>query len=649
METKTSEKSSPAFIQDIKDVRRIYKTTTRLKNKSWYKDPFQMNTQLHIFIGKDTGAISYIRRNKTNQWEKGPNLNPNLPESIEETFVPIIQNYVENKKHAGLGVIFYIADKFQTGRINSTIIQNMSLNDIREEIVDNPKSIIEGSNEAVEQFSWRAFPVSTKEKAVAVGCEKKYDVFMKALCKFGEKHNIPITTRAVSAPLCALSSLPYIIKNKPNAPFFNLLMYPKFTTLSIYNDVGDLLHLQALDHVGNKEEPNNLPQTIELLCGKHSIENPYIFIIPMGSKSAGETQINLEEFFEDATVYSLSPTQSDVQIHTEPNKALSIEEKGSNNQWDWASINAYDLKDGKLQEETCPQPEEQEGATSIIPNVTRAWSLQDLNPADVLQQVRLEIVGAVEPTLDEEKYPLYAANSFKTIVNEAWGIQNFLPQNREQHFPSRNELKLYKYTKLFLIFGTLGTVAFSALQLYKANNIVNTPEWSHTSSGRDARDQKSKQIITKHKELGNIMVDRSSMWSTLELPSILTNGGDTLLTSCKYFFDIDSFNRKNKKGYSRNWVIAGYTNNNDIDYIMSLNTENGVNSLFDQLYKTTGDENYNLDGRQIPSATITTQENRAYNPDGLRREEHFQYKINLSINQVIEPEDENAFNVKKKK
>ena len=70
---------SLSFAKRFKQAKQLAKETSRADNPNWYADALAINLQLHIFVGSDSGAISYIRNMESGAWAKGPNISPEMP------------------------------------------------------------------------------------------------------------------------------------------------------------------------------------------------------------------------------------------------------------------------------------------------------------------------------------------------------------------------------------------------------------------------------------------------------------------------------------------------------------------------------------------------------------------------------------------
>ncbi len=137
-----SQPDSISFKQRFKQAKKLLKQTSRANNPNWYADALAVNIQLHIFVGSDSGAISYIRNTESGAWAKGPNISPEMeedPSLLKPVLDGIIAEYLSEAKAPGLGVILYVADEFSTAELGPEHQNPAEVEELRKLIKENPR------------------------------------------------------------------------------------------------------------------------------------------------------------------------------------------------------------------------------------------------------------------------------------------------------------------------------------------------------------------------------------------------------------------------------------------------------------------------------------------------------------------------------
>ena len=413
--------------QRYKQAIKLQKHTSRSSNPDWYKDALGINLQLHIFVGSDSGAISYIRNTKDSSWSKGPNISSDMqtnPALINEILQGIYNEHLAKESKPSLGVTLYVADEFSTAELGPEHQNPAEIDELRKLIIENPSSILEDQTISNESHSWRLFPYPGASGgnafATAISLSRKYDKLLSYLREYGRENNFPIKTRAVSAPLCTISALPWLLEQTPENGFVTALHYPRFTVLAFFNTHGDLILIRTLQHHGNAPFAPNTASAINTTAVSLELSNPHVFILPMAGQPPMGLSGSISSIMPNSEVITLSPTSSQLHIPTAPSSASKKELLGMTRPWKWSDLTAQT----KL--ETDSTPTQDNSLDSAIPGVTRPWRVQDMAATAMLSQVRLEVVSTTSPPTASNS-PLAESHTFSTLVREMWPIQDFLP------------------------------------------------------------------------------------------------------------------------------------------------------------------------------------------------------------------------------
>lgn len=620
----------------------IFNTTSRASNPHWYTDALAIETQLHVFIGSDTGAISYILNQREGSWSKGPNLTPKMmsePDQLEEVLEALIETEVKARKPA-LGIILYIADEFNTAELGQDYQNPAEVTELRDLIIEDPSAVLDDRTLSNDTHTWRIFPypgaAGGNQFATAISFSRRHENFITNARAYGEKNNIPIRTRAISAPLCTITALPWLLEKTPDNGFVTALHYPRFTVLSFFNNAGDLVLIRTLQHHGNMAFPPNIGGAIMTTAHSLELTNPHIFILPMAGRPPEGMSETLTTSMPNSQIITLSPTSSPLHIPTAPNSSPKNDLPGVTRAWKWSDLHAVPA------EEATPEQAEKT-PESAIPGVTRPWKIQDMEAVSMLQQVRLEVVAITNPPAASQS-ALASSHTFSILIGEMWPIQDFLPCSKEQRalYPNALEmrmLKLSQYLKLAGIAAAAGFICFTGWKYWQTRQ---HEAWDYKP---ELAAQKLVLLKNQEKEFvlyEEVMKERSKAWTTMEsIFYIFPPEANILLSNFTYNIAKLSDFRSDRVGFVKNNKITGFAPYESLDYLNRLNTEAGLKGIYAAIAEATNDESFVLEpGDRLPQINLQTEENRSYNIDAQPGSKNsFPYIFTLNIKQPYSSED----------
>lgn len=618
----------------------IHKKTSRSSNPEWYKDALGINLQLHIFIGSDMGAISYIRNTKDSSWSKGPNISPEMqaePSLLSSILEGIYNEHLSKESNPSLGVILYVADEFSTAELGPEYQNPAEIEELRKLIIENPSSILDDQSISNESHSWRLFPYpgasGGKAFATAISFSRKHDHMLSYLREYGREHNFPIATRAISAPLCTISALPWLLEQTPENGFVTALHYPRFTVLAFFNTHGDLILIRTLQHHGNAPFAPNTASAINTTAISLELTNPHVFILPMAGQPPMGLSGSISSIMPESQVITLSPTSSQLHIPTAPSSSAKKELLGMTRPWKWSDLTAQT----KL--ESDPTPSQDQSLDSAIPGVTRPWRVQDMAATAMLSQVRLEVVSTTNPPTASNS-PLAESHTFSTLVKEMWPIQDFLPADNEEveMYPNQLEMKIIKFGRIFKIASAVIVLGVAGLFAVEVMQTRSHPAWDYEPGLSQLELQKYRKELNKHQHWDNMLSTRSQLWSNFELASIMfPEDQGIIIDSFNYSASISSPElNASAAPFSRTWVVDGKVSEESKQYIYKLNSRDGMKEIFKKVYEATGDESFNPDvfsRAPIPNITFNRITDRSAASEG------YVLNFKMTITQNIRGED----------
>lgn len=271
-------------LQQYRQASNILRKTSRAKNPAWYREPLELDFQLHI---RTDGAsvTAFLHDARENLWAPGPALTEQhlLDPAAITAYTAAAVEHVRSTGGTSLGVIIHVADEFALTEIKPELDDREKLPQLREQIIHEPASVLAESIQE-DQSSWRLFPYissSSHSIATAVTLSRRYAPTLEALRAYGESEDFPIIATALSAPLVALLGIHENVKRTPDRPEVIILQYASFTVIGFFDSNTNLMLLRTQLHRGLRRPPN-FRHTIATALASLEIEAPDIFIFPLG-------------------------------------------------------------------------------------------------------------------------------------------------------------------------------------------------------------------------------------------------------------------------------------------------------------------------------------------------------------------------------
>ncbi|MFD2257782.1 hypothetical protein ACFSSA_13960 [Luteolibacter algae] len=283
----------------------IHRESSRASQAAWYQNALELDMQLHISVD-GTRIESFFYNRSKNEWSDGPAINDELfvdPEQIS-VFAAQLQKYVRASKGNSVGVVLHIADEFATAELKQSLDNPAALSELRETAYHNPGEILDDSSVPPDQGSWRVLPypaAGSEVIATTISLTRSLEFFTVGLRNYGNDHNFPIITQALSAPLIAIMGLPSIIDFGGEKPVVAIMQYPWFTAMAFFNEHGDLRLLRALQHRGLRR-PSNFRHAVLATNAALEFVDPDIHILPLGDEIDPKLVEDLQKSFPESMV-----------------------------------------------------------------------------------------------------------------------------------------------------------------------------------------------------------------------------------------------------------------------------------------------------------------------------------------------------------
>jgi hypothetical protein len=253
----------------------------------------------------------------------------------------------------------------------------------------------------------------------------------------------------------------------------------------------------------------------------------------------------------------------------------------------------------------------------------------------------------------------FGSNTFTTLRDEKWALQNFLQAPREvvEVFPSRSEMRLLRVLRLSRVALFALTVLCIAYVVLGIVGLIRRPEWAFDPSEADVIKTRLSKLTTERQAAdhwSNLLEDRSKAWAAMEsLSQMFPENGGMLVKTYTHSSKPDATPGQVKVGFIKEWRITGCARDEALDYLNNLNTREGISEHFSEIAKITGNQSYNPTiGNRSISVNMRTQENGMFKPlppeeTVLADESTYPFTFELTITQRFEATDPMAINVPK--
>lgn len=575
-----TEEIHPSKLNIFQQYRRTVKfasTTSRLKNKDWYRDALALDVQIHCYIKDDGGASCFLHVVSSDFYEQIGTLNPSqLTQYSElEKFVNQTLFHEAAKRAKSLGIILYLADEMSIASLGPEHENPGDMNGLRTMMVDSPKKALDDKTVSVESHAWRLFPYAGasegNEFATAVAVSRKYEDTLRVFREIGEDMNLPIMTEALCAPLCAIASMPWFSKTDRNGTVA-VLNYDKFTLLAFFNSSFDLMLLRYMPHSNGAKVPANIGPAVLATAAAFELEDPAIQLLPLSGQDVDPAIISLQSSMMGSEIMLVD-----------------------------------------------------------ISEIMKKKNLPENTPLEMLVSTQ-----KIDPAI----CPLAENETFSSYQDEEWHLQDFLAPSRKELelHPGAKDIKLLKLgrrAKMLAAVALVGVVLYSGFDVWKK---MASPAWLHKPNNSASSTAMLNEKVKQYGHWNNLLKGRSKGWVSMELVTqMIPNDGSVILKEVDHQVTQKPEKDGKKLGFKKEWNISGLANDAGLKYLAEMNTRQGVQKLFSNVAKTTGNSAY------LPSAgkrniTVTLEKkNNSANPGSKMK-----YAFSMVITQTFASTDDMA-------
>ena len=278
---------------------KLAKTTSRMKNPAWYQDALELDIQVHCYLQNEGDVECFVYIKSLNTFQKIGGLTQRQLQMADEleNFVNRVLETEGTQKAKALGVVFYLADELSIAGLGPEHQNPVEIENLRAMMIDDPTEVLDDKTVSSETHAWRLFPYpgapAGNEFATAVAVSRRHDDALRIFRKIGCDRNLPIRTCALSAPLCAIASLPWYTVAKENGTI-GIYNYETFTVLSFYNKHADLMMVRYMPHPSGGLIPANIGPAVMATATAFELESPEINVLSMVGHDVGGMVVSLQ-------------------------------------------------------------------------------------------------------------------------------------------------------------------------------------------------------------------------------------------------------------------------------------------------------------------------------------------------------------------
>lgn len=263
-------------------------------------------------------------------------------------------------------------------------------------------------------------------------------------------------------------------------------------------------------------------------------------------------------------------------------------------------------------------------------------------PADM----PLEYIATTQD-LDTELHPLGNNETFTSLREDSWHLQDFLSPDQEEldMYPGQADMKLLKIGKrskkiaALILIGIISHSALSTLSKLKSE------AWFHKPQDFAATNMALTAELSRYQRWDNLLMDRSKAWVSMELIARLTPGdGSVILENVKHVAAQKQNKSSARIGLAKEWVIRGYASDKGIEFLEQFSTRDGIKKLFMDVARETENSAYNPDiNKRDLTVSLQQRPNPSYNAINPKKPgDTLRKSFTISISQTITGEDQMA-------
>jgi len=543
----------------------------------------------HLFYdGNRVVSVVSSGTNKTRSWSAGPIV------SVEELGQPEVlqaraKELLQQRKHAGLGVVLHLADHLDPGIVQEEFENPEFFEHASAFIRETPERVVtdlpDHSDPAIQ---WRHYPIFCGQRAVALRHQIEFLKAFETLTDFDVKvaiHSAPVEMFALYLKLYEQAS-----EEKPHCFVF---FYDRFTVVApVHHGV---LDFRVLSH-RQQEVPAAFGDDLFSLLEKLGfIDSCVLLLVPCGTQ---EPTLLFHEL--------------DAYARRNQKNADGIEIQIPDSETVWGVLKEY--TQGELQPAIVQRPE--------FVSEYREWTGKDF-------PLTLSIAG------DVQRFAILSRQTF-------WPDDQ---ESRDKRLPKSLAilmmgLRVGQICGLLLLLGLGAWFAFFVATAYRGEALTASLQAVSSERAEFDRLTGTKQFLSKWDK---ILAPRSQAWSIMDFVLGLMPEGNTVICE-KLEYAIKQVESKptgsqpgTSGGFSRQWVIDGLCNDEgrvDLEHLQEAST---LAKVFVSTAARLGDPSFAVSGNRTVKAVLREESNSQSGPGS--KMGTLPYQFRLVVTQMIPAND----------
>ena len=239
----------------------------------------------------------------------------------------------------------------------------------------------------------------------------------------------------------------------------------------------------------------------------------------------------------------------------------------------------------------------------------------------------------------------HSRSTWCCALSRHWPLQDFLPADQDEQdlYPGLVEMKALRFGATAFKVGVALLLLFAGWSGIRAFGILRDPAWHSGEQSVSTRGNEVLQTkIDAYESWDSLLADRSKAWVTMELLSgIFPDPREALLSEINHTVRPDVAKGDRMASVVKEWRITGYVKDRALDHLTVINTREGINKIFEEAYRHTGDESLRAD---LPSRNLVVNllasENKRFDPEkGESMMTQYPFIFNLTITQRFAADD----------
>lgn len=637
----------PSVLSDwqlFRQAKLITKHTSRASNPDWYREAHELDRQWHIWID-GAEIVSAIFDKRSGQWFEGPepvlprdtgasigsqkpiskadvaSLHQSLNEAqmeaifanfdedglrkLHETLSRIVQGKDFGGKSKSLGVILHMADEFGTSDLAPGISADTDFESVRDLCCSDPQTALGDLNADSVGNSWRALPYwgvnEGERRSVAIQMSRRAQSLFFELDRYAQSRNIPVITAAYAAPLEALRLAPFLLDAEAPHGKGDILVfqYRRFSVLAVISVEQELIQMRVLPHRMGMDYPNSLGEVLSKTAAMFGLEDAAVTIAAM-------SQVNQDAMVADLSAYFSENAPMNIGLVAP------------------GEIDAFSSLAGK-------------GRCEMA-----------IGDAALLKRL-------------SERNPMAESTTFKQL-GEGWATQNFFGISEEEReiFPPLRDLRLLRFfmhAKLAAAAAVLGLGIWTGFEFVRAATSDSWHVEEQAAGGTTAELTKLQKDRNRFEYWENLMARRSEGWLAMELLVQLFRPDSGLVVSESNYKVEGNYSAAGEKksrgkaaedasgkklGFTRTWVISGYSKPEGTAALTKLSSESFLQQQFEKMAKEFKSESlFAQEGTR--TLEVTMQQKQGQMPPSKRFPmsvaRHYRNSFEITITQTFTDKD----------